>query len=178
MWPFSERTFDNTTSALCTVAVCVCVRFFLLLSLSIRFFAFFECTLFALDSLFSDVRRARRQRFCFVHVHIEVRKQATISITCADESTMSSMAKNEFRTLDDKWSRQSCCLFSMVFRCCCCVPCLFFNSVVLVILQLCHSIVVRVRSCHCSRGRRRRHHDLYRINDILRTCRILHIILS
>lgn len=61
VWPFSGRTFDNTTSALCTVAVCVYSLLLWMYVIRTRF------------SIFSDVRR-RRHSFCFVHVHIEVRK--------------------------------------------------------------------------------------------------------
>lgn len=69
---------------------------------------------------------------------------------------MSSMAKNEFRTLDDKWSRADLLpVFDGFF-----VVVAFhgvFFLVIFVILQLCHSIVVRFLGCHC----RSRHHDFY-----------------
>lgn len=77
-------------------------------------FIFFDriryiCTRFSLQRR----RRRRRHLFCFVHVHVRSRcrwkRRSYGSYVCTNRR-MEFNAKNEFRTLDDKWSLWSCCL--------------------------------------------------------------------
>lgn len=174
VWPFSGRTFDELSVHRRRRRLLL--FFALFLSLNVRYLHSILC--------WSNVRRRPTTASFFSFRARSCRRRCweatTIPYvcTCVDEWTMSSMAKNEFRTLDDKWSLRSLLpVFDdlCVCFCCCLLHFVAFHFVFVVfvkfvILFLCY-ILRRSELLPFS-------HSINTQDQWHRTCRILHIIPS